>query len=101
MNMLYDSETFSVLHILANQADDADAEGNPVDAITGESLQLIRHGFEIVDKRTGKELYLDGSWAEYFQAQINAWHRTAPTQEEVETLLDSYACLAQTPVVVH
>jgi hypothetical protein len=101
MNMLYDSETFSVLHILANQADDADAEGNPVDAITGESLQLIRHGFEIVDKRTGKELYLDGSWAEYFQAQINAWQRTAPTQEEVETLLDSYACLAQTPVVVH
>ena len=101
MNMLYDSETFSVLHILANQAEESDAEGHPVDCVTGESLQLVRHGFEIVDKRTGKELYLDGSWAEYFQAQINAWQRTAPTQEEVETFLDSYASLAQTPVVVH
>jgi hypothetical protein len=62
---------------------------------------LARHGFEIVDKRTGKEVYLDGSWAEMFQLQILAWQRDAPTQEEVEDTLEGYTGLAQHPVVVH
>ena len=54
-----------------------------------------------MDKRSGKEVYLDGSWAEMFQLQIIAWQRDAPTQEEVEDTLDSYTGLAQNPVVVH
>ena len=99
--MLYDSETFSVLHILANQAEESDAEGHPVDSVTGESLQLVRHGFEIVDKRSGKEVYLDGSWAEMFQQHISAWQQNTPSQDEVEDMLERYATLAQMPVVVH
>jgi len=63
--------------------------------------QLARHGFEIVDKRSGKEVYLDGSWAEMFQEQILAWQRDTPTQEEVDDTLDGYVGLAQNPVVVH
>ena len=62
---------------------------------------LARHGFEIVDKRNGKELYLDGSWAELFQEQIVAWQKNTPTQEEVEDTLERYAELAQNPVVMH
>ena len=54
-----------------------------------------------MDKRSGKEVYLDGSWAELFQQQILAWQRDTPTQEEVEDTLDSYVGLAQNPVVVH
>ena len=38
---------------------------------------------------------------QYFQAQVTQWQRQAPTQEEVERLLDGYAGLAQNPVVVH
>ena len=41
-----------------------------------------------MDKRSGKEVYLDGSWAEMFQQQILAWQRDTPTQEEVEDALD-------------
>lgn len=94
MNMLYDSDSFAVLHIFANGV----AAGG--DAVpTGP--QMPRHGFEIVDKRSGKELYLDGSWAEMFQLQIQAWQHNTPTQEEVENTLEGYATLAQTPVVVH
>ena len=63
--------------------------------------QLTRHGFEIVDKRSGKEVYLDGSWAEMFQQKIMAWQLNTPTQEEVEDTLDTYTGLAQTPVIVH
>ena len=62
---------------------------------------LARHGFEIVDKRTGKEVYLDGSWAEMFQQQISAWQLKTPTQEEVESTLEGYAGLAQNPVGIH
>ncbi|THU02742.1 DUF3567 domain-containing protein [Lampropedia puyangensis] len=98
MNTLYDSEAFSVVHMQQDIP-------NPLQA---DSLwepkpehNLVRHGFEIVDKRSGREVYLDGSWAEVFHAQIQEWQRNTPTQEEVEDTLDSYTGLAQHPVVVH
>jgi hypothetical protein len=93
MNTLYDSDTFAVMHLLAN----AEPEGS---ADSGEP-RLARHGFEIVDKRRNKEVYLDGSWAEMFQQKINAWQANTPTQEEVEDTLESYSGLAQHPMVVH
>ena len=103
MHTLYESESFSVTHMLANAVViGSEPEGDQ--AATEAVLlvpQLARHGFEIVDKRSGKEVYLDGSWAEMFQLQILAWQREAPTQEEVEDTLDRYTGLAQNPVVVH
>lgn len=102
MHTLYDSDTYSVTHVLAN----AVAADVPADTLKeGEQLliipQLARHGFEIVNKRTGKEVYLDGSWAELFQQYISAWQLKMPTQEEVEETLERYAELAQNPVVLH
>lgn len=94
MNMLYDSESFAVVHIHANAPMSGDAE-------TADETVMPRHGFEIVDKRSGKEVYLDGSWAEMFQRHIVAWQRDTPSQEEVENTLEGYASLAQMPVVVH
>ena len=90
MQMLYDSDSFVVVHMQANEAE----EGAP-------PPRIARHGFEIVDKRTNKEVYLDGTWAEAFQKQINAWQLNTPTQEEVEDTLEGYAELAHTPVLVH
>ena len=98
MQMLYDSDSFVVLHLkpdlgLPTEVMLADGE-TPAPA-------LPRHGFEIVDKRSGKEVYLDGLWAELFQQRIAAWQENTPTQEEVEDTLEGYAELAQNPVVVH
>ena len=76
----------------------APAEG---DTEAADGPQIPRHGFEIVDKRSGKEVYLDGSWAEMFQLQITAWQQSTPSQEEVEDTLEGYATLAQMPVVMH
>ena len=103
MQMLYDSDTYSVMHMLANAVTpDADASKEGVNTVaTRPALILARHGFEIVDKRTNKEVYLDGSWAELFQLHISAWQQNTPTQEEVEDTLEQYAELAQNPVVVH
>lgn len=92
MRMLYDSDSFVVVHVQPTEDQAPAAPNLPV---------LARDGFEIVDKRSGKEVYLDGSWAELFQQQIAAWQLNTPTQEEVEDTLEGYAELAQTPVVLH
>ena len=90
MQMLYDSDSFVVVHMQANEP----LDGQP-------APRIARHGFEIVDKRSNKEVYLDGSWADAFQRQITAWQANTPTQEEVEETLDGYAELAQNPLVMH
>lgn len=97
MHTLYDSDSFSVTHLLAT-ADAPDHAGvdDPAPAPT-----LQRHGFEIVDKRAGKEIYLDGSWAELFQQRLTEWQHTMPTQEEVEDTLAQYTELANIPLHVH
>jgi hypothetical protein len=92
MQMLYDSESFVVVHMQLDTHQDSTEIKKPA---------LARHGFEIVDKRSGKEVYLDGSWAELFQQQITAWQVNTPTQEEVEDTLDGYAELAHNPVLMH
>ena len=93
MQMLYDSDSFVVVQIHANAPEDF----APKPAIP----ELARHGFEIVDKRSGKEVYLDGSWAELFQQRLNGWQKNMPTQEEIEDTLEGYAELAHTPVGLH
>ncbi len=117
MQMLYDSESFVVVHLQAEPQEYAGARDAVQAAMQHISLdgleqkpslenarpeyRLARHGFEIVDKRSGKEVYLDGSWAELFQQQISAWQAKTPTQDEVEETLERYAQLAQNPVVLH
>ncbi len=86
MQMLYDSDTFLVVHMDANLGD---VSAKP------------RPGFEIVDKRANKEVYLDGPWAAIFQAQMAAWQEKTPEQSEVEATLDSYCTLAQYPLDLH
>lgn len=96
MHMLYNSDSFAVVHILANAQEMAGAaEGGAQRPV------MPRHGFEIVDKRSGRHVFLDGSWAELFQQQIAAWQDNTPTQEEVEDTLEDYAVLACSPVRLH
>jgi Protein of unknown function (DUF3567) len=125
MQMLYDSDSFVVVHLRTEAQDSSKAQDaaevamhNRIGSVLGSSingksvqtasgatdnsgLRLARHGFEIVDKRSGKEVYLDGSWAELFQQQINAWQEKTPTQDEVEDALECYTQLAQNPVILH
>lgn len=96
MHLLYDSDSFAVMQIQANaESADANASAAPAQPL------MARNGFEIVDKRSGKEVYLDGSWAELFQQRLDSWQQKTPTEEEIEDILESYAELAQMPVVMH
>ena len=99
MHMLYDSESFVVVHMLPDAVEKKSTQ--VLNDTAPAAPQLARHGFEIVDKRSGKEVYLDGSWAEMFQEQIQQWQRESPSEEEVEDTLERYAQLAQNPVVMH
>lgn len=108
MQMLYNSDTFVVMALQAdiltpNEVSDssqAQELSSSNSAASKDKPQLERYGFEIVDKRVGKEVYLDGSWAELFQQHLRAWQENAPTQEEVEATLESYSGLAQTSVAM-
>ena len=107
MQMLYDSETFVVMALQADVQATTEVsklvneqEGSSENEAKKSIPKLERYGFEIVDKRVGKEVYLDGSWAELFQQHLRAWQENAPTQEEVEATLESYSGLAQTSVAM-
>ena len=101
MQMIYDSDSFVVLHLTPELPLSTDGATVSTPSVTEPLRHLQRQGFEIVDKRSGRHVYLDGSWAELFQQQISAWHHTAPTQEEVEDMLDNYTGLAGNPVMLH
>lgn len=94
MNMLYDSESYVVLHVVSQPDNESTTESD-------DRPSIPRHGFEIVDKLHRRGVYLDGAWAERFQEQIDAWQRNKPSQEEVESTLEAYASLAQTPLHLH
>ena len=95
MHTLYDSDAYLVNHLLPV------AEDETTPSPEAERPTLLRHGFEIVDKHAGREVYLDGSWAELFQQRLAEWQRSTPSQEEVEDTLAQYAELAHTPVHIH
>jgi hypothetical protein len=90
LQMLFDSDTHLVVHIPI---------GEPFETELG--TRVKRHGFEIVDKRTNRAVFLVDDWARHFMAQITAWQQNAPSQEAVEETLDCYCELAVLPVVVH
>lgn len=96
MNTLYDSDSFCLTHVVGTW-DEGLASPDSAD----NSPRLPRHGFELLDKRSGKEVFLDGPWAELFQEHLHAWQRSTPTQDEVEDTLQQYAALAQIPVTLH
>jgi len=107
MHTLYDSENYSVTHMLANAVLEevvpcaVSNDGRPNVNFVFRVPVLMRDGFEIVDKHTNKEVYLDGSWADLFRQHIYAWEQKTPTQDEVEETISQYAELAQNPVLVH
>jgi hypothetical protein len=87
MTMLYDSENFAVVHVRYDK---------PI-----AFRSVSKNGFEIVDKRTNKEVFLQDDWAGAFQSQISAWQLNTPTQSEVEGYLDNLSSFATLPLVLH
>jgi hypothetical protein len=87
MLTLYDSDHFMVV-----QFGSAEGESTPA-----------RGGYEIVDKFSRKEIFLDGAMAEHFRAGVKALveRDEGPDEEELDEFIGRYGALAQQPVVLH
>jgi hypothetical protein len=91
MQLVYNSESFAVMHFGAPAASDGGQPG----------AHLNASGFEIVDKRSRKEIYLQGAVAESFQRGVKALVDQGPDAEALEDYIACFTVLAQQPVVLH
>ena len=107
MQMLYNSDSFVV--VLFDVASGV-IETPAVLAGAGAVLQptplaplkpLTQGGYEIVDKFTRKEIFLQGAMAESFKEGVEALIETQPSEEEIDDYIERFASLMQQPVVLH
>jgi hypothetical protein len=90
MHMLYNSDNFAVMQFdVAGPDAPPDQEG------------LTRGGYEIVDKFSRKEIFIEGVLAEQFKEGVQALIDGSPTEEEIDDYLGQYSSLMQHPLVMH
>lgn len=90
MQMLYNSDSYVVVQIEV-PADEAAPE-------------RTRGGFEIVDKFSRKEIFIEGALAERFQRGVQELAELAgnsPDAERIDAFIADFTEGAQHPVVVH
>lgn len=99
MHMLYNSDSYAVVHIEMPAHDQP--ERGPVMVAQDVLPSLTRGGYEIVDKFARKELFIEGALAEQFKEGVEALIESSPSVEEFDAYLERYAGMAQQPVVMH
>lgn len=91
MQMVYNSDNYVVVQFDLPETQDS---GLGDDA-------LSRGGFEIVDKFTRKEIFIEGAMAETFKDEVTALIETSPSEEEMDAYIERYTSLMLHPVVLH
>jgi hypothetical protein len=81
MNMIYNSPTYCVVEF---RADDG---------------QLA--GFEIMDKATRREIYLDGTLAMTFRETVRGLIAQEPSIEEIDDFLSGFDGMMHQPLTLH
>lgn len=94
MQMLYNSDNFAVVAFEVPAREPASQAGEA-------SGVLTRGGYEIVDKFSRKEIYLEGAMAESFKAGVEALIQTSPSVEEIDAYIERFTSLMHQPVVLH
>ncbi len=85
MNMIYNSEQYSVVEFGADR-----------------ELEALRFGgYEIVDKSGRRETFIAGAMAQSFRRDVNILIASEPTMEEVDEFLGNYDALMSQPVLLH
>lgn len=85
MNLIYNSEQYSVVEF----------------SVDDESEALRHGGYEIMDKPAKRELFLGGVLAESFRQDVQELIATEPSVEEVDSFLGKYDALMRQPMTVH
>ena len=87
MQMLYNSDCYVVV-----QFDPPAAPGGADES---------RGGYEIVDKLSRKEIYLQGAVAQSFQRGVEALVQQGPDEALLDEFIAGFTTLAQQPVLLH
>ena len=81
MNMIYNSPNYCVVEF-------CEAAGH-------------HGGFEIMDKASRREIYIDGKLAQQFRQDVQELIATEPSIEEVDDFLSQFDGLMQQPLTLH
>ena len=93
MHMLYNSPSFIVVQF------DVPVESLIVDG--DQHPPLNRGGFEIVDKFSRKEIFIEGALAQQFQEGVEALIESDPSEEDLDDFIEQFASLGHQPLVMH
>ena len=88
MQLLYSSDQFVVVRFEVPSHDET-------------APNLTRGGFEIVDKLSRREIFIEGAVAERFQAGVQELAAGNPGPEVYDEFIAGFAGAAQQPVVLH
>lgn len=99
MNLVYNSDSYAVVQISLEQADVAPGDGEGASASHDE---VVRGGYEIVDKMAKKGIFIDGALAQRFREGVRALaEEHEPSTEEIDDFIAGYTQLAQQPLTLH
>jgi hypothetical protein len=98
MDMIYNSPNYCVVEFKSVLATDPDAVETK---IRQEAAPAFLGGYEIVDKFSRKEIFIDGALAVRFREQVQQLIDNEPTMEEIDDFLAGFSSLMQQPVVLH
>jgi len=87
MHMLYNSDSFTVVLFEIPTA--------------GAGEATSRGAFEIVDKLAQKDIFIEGSMADHFQAGVEALMEDEPSEEELDEYIGRFTSLMPQPLVLH
>jgi hypothetical protein len=85
MNLIYNSEQYSVVEFGADDGREA----------------LRFGGYEIVDKPGKREIFIGGTLARAFRENVESLIATEPSVEEIDDFLGAYDLLMSQPVTLH
>lgn len=98
MHMLYNSDHYVVVEFEVPTQAPHDPGAAPM---RPESAGLRRGGYEIVDKFSRKEIFIEGAMAEHFKEGVHALIETRGSEEDMDEYIGRYASLMQQPVLLH
>ena len=86
MNMIYNSPNYCVVEFAAFAAQDGAQ-------VTG--------GFEIMDKTSKREIFINGALADTFRTDVKNLIDSEPSTEEIDDFLSRFDAMMQQPLVLH
>lgn len=89
MQTLYNSDSYTVVAFEMGAPDGGTGPVQP------------RGGYEIVDKFSRKEIFIQGAVAASFQQGVQALVAQGPDEEALDNYIAGFAQLAQQPVLLH